>query len=155
MRHVISHQVVLSQAPEGPLATWLDRFADAASGQGYTRSSICRRILLAAGFSRWLGREGIDLGCINSDHPAQYLRYRTRRVRLAAYPAMDSAGRGDLRLFLFGFGLRPAGLTSLASEFLIQLAGVGRFLCPFPGPIRRFHLAPALARLPQLGPHFS
>ena len=71
MRHVINHQVVLSQAPEGPLATWLDRFADAASRQGYTRSSICRRILLAAGFSRWLGREGIDLSCINADHPAQ------------------------------------------------------------------------------------
>ena len=82
MRHVINHQVVLSQAPDGPLATWLDRFADAASRQGYTRSSICRRIRLAAGFSRWLGQEGIGLSRINSDHPAQYLRYRTRRVRL-------------------------------------------------------------------------
>ena len=82
MRHVINHQVVLSQAPEGPLATWLDRFADAASRQGYTRSSIGRRIRLAAGFSRWLGQEGIDLSCIGSEHPAQYLRYRTRRVRL-------------------------------------------------------------------------
>ena len=58
MRHVINHQVVPSQAPEGPLATWLDKFADAASRQGYTRSSICRRIRLAAGFSRWLGQEG-------------------------------------------------------------------------------------------------
>ena len=76
MRHVINHQVVLAQAPEGPLATWLDKFADAASRQGYTRSSICRRIRLAAGFSRWLGQEGIDLSCINSEHPAQYLRYR-------------------------------------------------------------------------------
>ena len=76
MRHVINHQVVPSQAPEGPLATWLDKFADAASRQGYTRSSICRRIRLAAGFSRWLGQERIDLSCINSQHPAQYLRYR-------------------------------------------------------------------------------
>ena len=81
MRHVINHQVVLSQAPEGPLATWLDRFADAASRQGYTRSSIGRRIRLAAGFSRWLGQEGIELSGIASEHPAQYLRYRTRRVR--------------------------------------------------------------------------
>ena len=64
MRHVINHQVVLSQAPEGPLATWLDRFADAASRQGYTRSSIGRRIRLAAGFSRWLGQEGIELSGI-------------------------------------------------------------------------------------------
>ena len=35
-----------------------------------------------AGFSRWLGQEGIDLSSISSEHPAQYLRYRTRRVRL-------------------------------------------------------------------------
>ena len=82
MSHVINHQVVLSQAPEGPLATWLEGFADAASRQGYTRSSIGRRIRLAAGFSRWLGQEGVDLSGISSDHPAQYLRYRTRRVRL-------------------------------------------------------------------------
>ena len=82
MRHVINHQVVLSQAPEGPLATWLDGFADAASRQGYTRSSIGRRIRLAAGFSRWLGQEGIELSCIGSEHRAQYLRYSTRRVRL-------------------------------------------------------------------------
>ena len=75
MRHVINHQVVLSQAPEGPLAPWLDGFADAASRQGYTRSSIGSRIRLAAGFSRWLGQEGIDLSCIGSEHPAQYLRY--------------------------------------------------------------------------------
>ena len=81
MRHVVNHQVVLSQAPEGPLARWLEGFADAASRQGYTRSSICRRICLAAGFSRWLGQEGIGLSCISSEHPAQYLRSRTRRIR--------------------------------------------------------------------------
>ena len=81
MRYVINHQVVLSQVPEGPLATWLEGFAAAAGRQGYTRLSICRRIRLAAGFSRWLGQERIGLSCISSDHPAQYLRYRTRRVR--------------------------------------------------------------------------
>ena len=81
MRHVVNHQVVLSQAPEGPLAPWIEGYADAASRQGYALSSIGRRIRLAAGFSRWLGQEGIDLSCISSDHPAQYLRYRTRRVR--------------------------------------------------------------------------
>ncbi|MCY4590858.1 MAG: site-specific integrase [Alphaproteobacteria bacterium] len=82
MRHVVNHQVVLSQAPEGPLAPWIEGYADAASRQGYALSSIGRRIRLAAGFSRWLGQEGIDLSCISSDHPAQYLRYRTHRVRL-------------------------------------------------------------------------
>ena len=82
MRHLVNHQVGLSQAPKGPLATWLEGFADAASRLGYARSSIGRRIRLAAGFSRWLGQEGIELSCINSDHPAQYLRYRARRVQL-------------------------------------------------------------------------
>ena len=68
---------------------------------------------------------------------------------------MDSTGRGKeilqaeaqierrlyrfLRLFLFGFGLRPAVFASLLGKFLIQLAGVGRFLRPFPVPIRRRH----------------
>ena len=81
MSHLVNYQVVLSQAPEGPLATWLEGFADAASRLGYARSSIGRRIRLAAGFSRWLGQEGIDLSCINSDHPAQHLRCRARRVQ--------------------------------------------------------------------------
>ena len=81
MRHLVNHQVVLLQAPEGPLATRLEGFADAASRLGYTRSSLGRRIRLAAGFSRWLGQEGIDLSCISSEHPAQYLRYRASRVQ--------------------------------------------------------------------------
>ena len=82
MRHLVNHRVALAQAPEGALATWLEGFADAAGRVGYARSSIGRRIRLAAGFSRWLGQEGIDLSCINSDHPVQYLRHRARRVRL-------------------------------------------------------------------------
>ncbi len=82
MKHVINHQVVLSKVPEGPLTTWLEGFADAASRQGYARSSICRRIRLAAGFSRWLKQEKIELSRTNSDHPAQYLRYRACCQRL-------------------------------------------------------------------------
>ena len=82
MKHVINHQVVLSQVPEGPLATWLEGFADAANRQGYGRWSICRRVRLAAGFSRWLEQEKIEPNHISSDHPAQYLRYRARRQRL-------------------------------------------------------------------------
>ena len=57
MKHVINHQVVLSHVPEGPLAPWLKGFADAAGSQGYCRWSIGRRLLLAAGFSRWLKQE--------------------------------------------------------------------------------------------------
>ena len=89
----------------------------------------------------------------------------------AAYPAMVSAGRGEealdaeiqierllyrfLRLFLFGFGLRPAVFASLAAKFLIQLAGVGKLLRPFLVPVRRLHLGlvagPSLANLDPFG----
>jgi len=82
VKHVINHQVVLSHAPEGPLVPWLKGFADAASDQGYAHYSIGRRILLAAGFSRWLEQESIELSSISSGHPEQYLRYRARRRRV-------------------------------------------------------------------------
>ncbi len=91
MKHVIDHQVVLAQVPEGPLAPWLKGFADAVSDQGYARWSIGRRILLAAGFSRWLEQESIDLRSIGSEHPEQYLRYRARRLRV--HPGDPSALR--------------------------------------------------------------
>lgn len=78
MKHVINHQVVLIRVPEGPLVPWLKGFAEALGNQGYARLSICQQVRIAAGFSRWLGQEGIDPDCINSEHPAQYLRYLTR-----------------------------------------------------------------------------
>ena len=82
MKHVINHQVVLSQVPEGPLAPWLKGFAESLSSQGYARSSVSRRILLVIGFSCWLGQEKIDPDCVNSDHPAQYLRYRAQHCAI-------------------------------------------------------------------------
>ena len=91
MKHVINHQVVLAQVPEGPLVPWLKGFADAVSDQGYARWSIGRRILLAAGFSRWLEQKNIDLRSISSGHPEQYLRYRACRQRV--HPGDPSALR--------------------------------------------------------------
>ena len=81
----------LAQVPEGPLVPWLKGFADAVSDQGYARWSIGRRILLAAGFSRWLEQKNIDLRSISSGHPEQYLRYRACRQRV--HPGDPSALR--------------------------------------------------------------
>lgn len=81
MKCVINNQVVLSRAPEGPLAVYLDSFARLLSAQGYALQSIHRQILLAACFSHWLKQEGVQLRRITSEHPARYLRYRARRVR--------------------------------------------------------------------------
>jgi integrase/recombinase XerD len=82
MKYVINHDLVLSRAPEGPLAAYLDAFARSLSAQGYTQHSVHRQVLLAADLSRWLGRQGVRSRRVTSDHPARYLRHRARRTRL-------------------------------------------------------------------------
>ena len=81
MKCIINDQVVLSRPLEGPLAAHIASFAQWASEQGYALYSVYRRVLLAACFSRWLGQKAVRLHSVSSAHPAEYLRYRTRRVR--------------------------------------------------------------------------
>lgn len=81
MKCVINHQVVLSRAPEGPLAAHIGAFAQSRSAQGYALGSIHRQVLLAACFSHWLQQKGVALRQISSDHPSRYLRYRARHVQ--------------------------------------------------------------------------
>ena len=99
MKHVIGHQVVLSQAPDGPLAVGLEGFAGDTTSKGYARWSLHRRILLAASFSRWLKQEKIELGQINSDptasHTDQYLRHRAGRVRTLSREAAPTCGSSE------------------------------------------------------------
>ena len=59
MKCVIDSRVVLLRAPEGPLAAYLKPFAGSLKEQGYARYSIHRKVLLAAGFSRWLKQQGV------------------------------------------------------------------------------------------------
>ena len=79
--HVEGNQLVRPQWREGPLAGWLDAFADWVSARGYAPYTADRMILLAACFSQWLDQEAIGIADINLDHPARYLRHRTRRLR--------------------------------------------------------------------------
>ena len=81
MKCIIDNQVVLSRAPEGPLASHIGSFAKSLSEQGYALESIHRQVLLAACFSRWLKQKGVGLRSITSDHPPRYLRYRARHRR--------------------------------------------------------------------------
>ena len=81
MKCVINDQVVLSRAPEGPLAAYIDAFAKSRSAQGYALDSIHRQVLLAACFSHWLKQKGVALCQISSDHPSWYLRCRVRHMR--------------------------------------------------------------------------
>jgi integrase/recombinase XerD len=76
----INDQVVLSRAPDGPLAKYIGMFAKSQGAQGYAPYSIRRHVMLATCFSRWLEKTGVPLHHISSDHPSQYLRYRARRL---------------------------------------------------------------------------
>ena len=105
MKCVINNQVVLSRAPEGPLAFYISSFAKSVSVQGYSLYSIHRQILLAACFSRWLKQKGIGVRSICSDHPTRYLRYRARHVRPCRG---DPAALKHLIDFLHREGVIPA-----------------------------------------------
>jgi len=81
VKYIVDNRIVLSRAPEGPLAKYILPFERVMREQGYTRYSLYRQVLLAARFSEWLGQRDVALRGITSDHPQQYLRYRARRVR--------------------------------------------------------------------------
>ncbi len=81
MKCIIDNQVVLSRAPEGPLAAHINSFARSVREQGYAMISIRRKVLIAECFSRWLEKQGVRLGGITSGHAARYLQYRGQHVR--------------------------------------------------------------------------
>lgn len=100
----VNNQIVLSQAPEGPLAVHIEPYAGSLLEQGYTRGAIHRHVLLAACFSRWLKQQGIALRSVTSDYPPRYLQYRARRVLI--HPG-DAAALRHLLEFLRFEGVIP------------------------------------------------
>jgi site-specific recombinase XerD len=81
MRCLITDQLVLSRAPEGPLSAYIRPFADLLSARGYAPKSIHRQVHLAACFSHWLQGQGVALPHVTADHATQYLRYRAQQVK--------------------------------------------------------------------------
>jgi len=55
MKAIVSDDVVLSRPSEGPLSAHIAGFAKWARDEGYAPSSRWRKVMLAAGFSPWLG----------------------------------------------------------------------------------------------------
>jgi integrase/recombinase XerD len=105
VKYVVDGQVVLSRAPEGPLAAYIKRFAASLSEQGYASDSIHRQVLIAVGFSRWLKRQEVAPRSITSEHSSRYLRYRARWAR----PSQgDAAALNHLLTLLRGQGAIPA-----------------------------------------------
>ncbi|MFL9989453.1 site-specific integrase [Paraburkholderia sediminicola] len=81
MKYTIHDQVILSRAPEGPLAAHLVSFANAISAQGYSAQSMKQQVRISACFSQWLKQSGVSVKDICYDHAIRYLRYRARHVR--------------------------------------------------------------------------
>lgn len=104
MRCVITDQVVLSRAPEGPLSAYVEPFAEFLSAQGYARQSIHRQVHLAACFSHWLQGQGVALPHLTADHATQYLRDRARQVKLRSG---DAAALQHVLGFLHREGVVP------------------------------------------------
>ena len=108
MKCVITDQIVLSRAPEGPLAVYVGPFVDFLSAQGYALKSNHRQVHLAACFSRWLKRKGVALHHITADHAKQYLRCRARKVK--PYQG-DAAALKHVIGFLHSEGVVPAEMV--------------------------------------------
>ena len=109
MKHIIDDDVVLSRPLEGPLATQIAAFARYAREEGYARQSRYRRVLLAAGFSRWLGQRAVRRRRVSSEHPKRYLRFRARRVQVHNG---DAAALRQFLGFLRRHGVIPAEKVS-------------------------------------------
>ena len=109
MKYVVCDQVVLSKAPEGPLAAYIGPFAKFISAQGYALSSIRRQVRLCRGFSRWLKRKKVDVHGIRAEHAERYLRYRARQVQIGLG---DAAALRHVIDFLRGERVIPAEKVS-------------------------------------------
>lgn len=108
MSYAVNDQLMLSQVPAGPLATYLAVFADALREQGYASYSMHRQVMLAACFCRWLHKTGVARRHVTSAHAARYLRWRHRRWRRCRG---DRSALDHFLAFLRQQGAIPAART--------------------------------------------
>jgi site-specific recombinase XerD len=105
MKYVVCDQVVLSKAPEGPLAAHIGPFAEFVGAQGYSANSVHRQVFLSSDFSRWLKQKRVALRGIGAEHSERYLRYRARKKRICRG---DAAALTHLLDFLHSEDVIPA-----------------------------------------------
>jgi site-specific recombinase XerD len=77
----IDGQIVLSRAPAGPLAAYIEPFAKSLREQGYSPYSIHRQVLLATRFSEWLKAQGGASRRLTSNQTARYLQDRSQQLQ--------------------------------------------------------------------------
>ncbi|WP_457662640.1 site-specific integrase [Sinorhizobium medicae] len=77
------------------MASYIVPFAEWLGDRGYGLVSMRNQVLMAAGFSKWLGHKGIELSDISGDHARRYLLDRAQRPKLG-----DAAALRHLLAFL-------------------------------------------------------
>ena len=97
MKYFVDSQVVLFQAPEGPLVEQIRPFARSLREKGYAPISIHRQASVVTCFSRWLKQKGVALHHVRADHCSRYLSYRARRM---VPDSMDASSLKHLLEFL-------------------------------------------------------
>jgi integrase/recombinase XerD len=73
MAYFISDDLAMSRPPEGPVASYIIPFSECLADRGYGLVSMRNQVLIAAGFSKWLGQKRIELSDLSEEHPGRYL----------------------------------------------------------------------------------
>ena len=81
MNHIKDRHLVRSQWRTGPLATWLNPFAQWLQTKGYAFTTIRKKLLLISGFSLWLKHEEITLTDLRPSYWDRYFQHRWQRLR--------------------------------------------------------------------------
>ncbi|MDP2373604.1 tyrosine-type recombinase/integrase [Reyranella sp.] len=77
---------------EGPLAPYLEPYAEHIAERGYSQVSYWKKTFLISEFSRWLGEERIAAGEIAAEHEAAFLRDRARHRILKGGDTISLSG---------------------------------------------------------------
>lgn len=81
MKYFINDNLALSRPPEGPVTRYIIPFADWLVDRGYGLVSLRNQVLMAAGFSTWLGQKGIELSDVSEEYAERYLLDRAQRPK--------------------------------------------------------------------------
>ena len=73
IKYFINRGLALSRPPEGPVASYIGPFAEWLGDRDYSLVSMKNQVLMAAGFSKWLGQKAIELSDLSDEHLGRYL----------------------------------------------------------------------------------
>ena len=105
---------------EGPLAPYLEPYAEYLAGRGYSQVSYWKKTFLINEFSRWLGRKGILADEITSGYEEAFLRDRARHRCLK--------GGDRIALSAMTDWLQEKGIVERRATASVETSGIDRVL---------------------------